>query len=116
MSRLAKILLGLGVALVLLGAAAFSATREELASGMSGDQEWRLVATWTPKEYCLRLHEENGEGGACGYAIPPTMNETTAWLVCRQGDPYTLVGGPVTDRAERVRIKVSTGCAAGTSG
>lgn len=95
--------------MLMLLVAGFFATREELASGGSGEERWRLVASWTPQEYCLRLYERDGEGGACAYAIPATLNETTAWLVCRDGEPHTLVGGPVSDRAETVRIDVEGG-------
>ena len=98
------------VLLLLAAVAGWRLTRPTLASGDGRDGAWRLVASWMPPQnYCLRLVRDSGEGGACGYAMPPTLNEVTSWRVTRGEEIFTLAGGPVVDEAARVEIQPSDG-------
>lgn len=108
MSRRQRIGLVVVIALVVSATAAAAATREKLAAGGSNGTEWKLVAHWAGG-YCLKMHHPSGEGGACGFTTPPTLNETVVWLVCDGDKESSVAAGPVTDEAERVRVVFDNG-------
>lgn len=108
MSHGMRIGLGLVVTLVVLATTGAAVTREKLAAGGSDGTEWKLVASWAGN-YCVKLHHESGSGGACDLTMPPTLDETVAWLVCDKDQESTVAAGPVTDEAERVMVVFDDG-------
>lgn len=55
------------------------------------------------------MHHPSGEGGACGFTTPPTLNETVACLVCDGEQESTVAAGLVTDEAKRVMVVFENG-------
>ncbi len=100
----------LGVALV-AGLAVFAVlfTRETLAVGDGERGQWKVVASWTPWQSCVRTAEPNSEGGACGFARPGTLNEASAFLVNDEGAPLTVVAGPVPPDTASIEVAVTDG-------
>ena len=108
--------LALAIVAVLVGttALAWVVTREQIASGSGKNGDWRVVASWN-FGYCLKRHERNGEGGACGLAQPGTLNESLSWRVFQGDEAYTLVAGPVPPGATSVEVTPTQGDAAGAT-
>lgn len=100
----------LGVlAVVVAAVAAYMTSRAELASGDGRRGEWSVVASRDFGGYCLKRFEPNGEGGACAFAQPGTVNESLSWKLFRGNDPITLVAGPAPSDTTRVEVTPGTG-------
>lgn len=96
------------IGIVAVGALAWSATRQELASGSGPEGDWSIVASWRG-QYCIQRYEENAEGGACGLAQPGTLNESISWGVWRGDEARTVVAGAVPAGTHRVEVTPETG-------
>ncbi len=100
----------LGIAVV-AGLAVFAVvfTRETLARGEGQRGAWKVTASWTPWQSCILRAEPKGAGGACGFAPPGTLNESTSFLVDDDGDPLIIVAGPVPPETARIQVDVIDG-------
>ncbi len=83
--------------------------RETLAHGEGQRGPWKVTGSWTPWQSCILVTEVTAEGGACGLARPGTLNESTSFLVDDQGDPLTIVAGPVPPDTARIVVTVTDG-------
>ena len=101
----------LSLAVVVLGAlgVGWVATREEIASGSGKKGDWRVVASWDFGSYCLKRYYGSGEGGACEFTEPATINESLSWKLFRGDEAITFVTGPVPPDAMQVRITPKEG-------
>lgn len=107
-SKRVSIAAGSLMAIVVLGAFAWTATHQELASGSGRDGDWRVVTSWRG-EHCIQRFEDHGHGGACGLAEPGTLNESISWAVSRGDEQRTLVAGAVPPDTEQVTVTPADG-------
>ena len=78
-----------------------------LAEGADELGAWRLLGR--AAERCLLLVRDTSEGGACGLADPPRLQETSVRAVGSGESAQTLIAGLVPDGAERVVVDPSSG-------
>ncbi len=62
---------------------------------------WRLVVT---ESHELVVVSADARTGAGDFAVPPTLNEARAFFLERNGEPVTLVAGPVRPEAAVVEV------------
>ena len=97
------LVLALIVSLAAVALVGWFATRREIASGSGKKGEWRVEASWFGG-YCLKRYHGSGEGGACGFAQPGTVDESVSWKLFSGNKAITLVAGPVPPDTEQVMI------------
>ncbi|WP_108665988.1 hypothetical protein [Euzebya rosea] len=64
--------------------------------------DWQLVVT--PAQH-LEHRYDRGVSGVGEYTRPITLTEATEFATTRNGQPITLVAGPVDDRTVRVEVE-----------
>lgn len=58
----------------------------------------------------MKRYGESGDSGACGLAEhPPTLDETSSWLLNNSGQETTYVAGAVLDEADTVELVTGEG-------
>lgn len=89
--------------LIIVGAVCWSATREELASGVGTEGPWRLVVSWE-FTYCIKYQYSLGEQGACGILPDGELSTSFSREVLRVDDVSTVVAGEVPSGTALVEI------------
>lgn len=78
-----------------------------LAEGVDVAGPWRLE--WQAPDRCLILVRQDGEGGSCDLADPPTLQETSVQVVGDPSAPETLVSGLAPDGTTAVTVTPTDG-------
>lgn len=78
-----------------------------LAEGTDGRGAWQLLGRASDR--CLLLVRAGAEGGSCGLADPPRLEETSVQSVGRGASAETLVAGLVPDGADVVAVDPTVG-------
>ena len=73
---------------------------------LTSGEDWQLVVT---PHQALELRQERRTSGVSDYTRPLTLTEAHGFDATRNGNPVTVVAGPVGDDAARVEVESLNG-------